>query len=206
MAGTCLGSCGEDEVRVGAACEPADTQCPEGSVLADGACVPCGRGEVVQDGKCVCDFEHFVTAAPDGSCTACTDNSLEFDAALGRCLCRDGGALSAVDNIPVCTACESGVLNSDGSGCVAACPQTRVLRRSGDRLLCEECPDYAYYNAGLRETVCVSYARCRLGLRMEPRIVYEGGRGFRVCALPPARTSLKIGDEWLPDASAALRF
>ena len=147
-----------------------------------------------------------MTAADDGSCTACTSEALEFDAVLGRCLCRDGGALSAVDGVPTCTVCESGVLSSDGRSCVESCPQTLVLRRSGSRLFCEECPDYAYYDAGLRETVCVSYARCRLGLRMEPRIVYEGGQSLRVCSVPPARTSLKVGDEWLPDASAAIKF
>ena len=147
-----------------------------------------------------------MTAALNGSCTACTNRALEFDAALGRCLCRNGGALSVENDIPTCTACESGVLDADGRSCVASCPQTRVLRRSGNRLFCEECPDYAYYDAGLRETVCVSYARCRLGLRMEPRIVYEDGRSLRVCAVPPARTSLMVKGEWLPDASAAVEI
>ena len=145
-----------------------------------------------------------MAAADDGSCTACASEALEFDAVLGLCLCRNNGVLSVEDGIPTCTKCESGVLNSDGRSCVESCPQTQVLRRSGARLFCEECPDYAYYDAGLRETVCVSYARCRLGLRMEPRIVYEDGRSLRVCAVPPARTSLKVKGEWLPDASAAI--
>ena len=77
-----------------------------------------------------------MTAALNGSCTACTNRALEFDTTIGLCLCRNGGALSVVDSIPTCTVCESGVLNSDGRSCVASCPQTRVLRRSGNRLFC----------------------------------------------------------------------
>ena len=50
----------------------------------------------------------------------------------------------------------------------------------------------------------MSYAQCRLDMRMEARIVYEDGQAFRVCTLPPARVALGVHEEWLPDVSGAI--
>lgn len=174
----------------------------------EGTCTPCGEGEISKEEKCVCDSGRYFARADDGTCTACTSDVLEFDPLFGRCLCVDGGALSVVEGIPTCGfPCESGALDAtDPEHCADVCPQTMVLHRSGNRLFCEECADYLYYDASEQESSCVSYERCRLDMRMEPRIVYEGGQAYRVCATQPGGVSLKVDGEWLPGVGQAITY
>ena len=155
---------------------------------------------VWKDGRCMSRAE------ADGDLPTCDDEALEFDPLVGRCVCRNGSPLSTEDSAQTCgSPCASGIRSfAEPERCVGACPPTMVLHRSGDHLYCEECADYVYYDPDLQRSSCVSYAQCRLDMRMEARIVYEDGQAFRVCTLPPARVALGVHEEWLPDVSGAI--
>ena len=157
----------------------------------------CAASEVFQNGECVCNAEKHIATAEDGSCTACDNALLAYDATSASCLCANGGVLQETDGTISCDApCTSNIFSlEEPDRCMDACPQTMTLYPSGDRFFCGACAGYSYYDAALRETSCVSYESCRLGLQMEPRVVYEDGKSARVCAAAPMRASITIDGE-----------
>lgn len=114
--------------------------------------------------------------------------------------------LSEVNGTVSCdTPCESGIFSlAEPEKCVEACPLTMVMYWSENHAFCGECQDYLYYDLNLGYVACLSYEQCRMDMHMEPRIVYEDGKSWRVCTAPLVRTSLKIDEEWLPDVSRAM--
>ena len=166
----------------------------------------CTASEVFQDGECVCNAEKHIAAAEDGSCTACDDALLAYDATSASCLCKNGGVLKETDGTISCDVpCKSNIFSlEEPDRCMDACPQTMTLYQSGDRFFCGACAGYSYYDAALKETSCVSYESCRLDLQMEPRVVYENGKSARVCAAAPMRASITVGGKELPEVRKAV--